>query len=326
MSRILITTDYLRPGDDVDQFLRRHGHDTVHRPYMGRRSRSELDDLLVGMAGALIASEPLDARAIARGTSLRVIARSGVGYDSVDLEAATHHGVAVCNAPGTNSTSVAELTLTAMLMCARRMLEIVDGVRDGDWPRHDGHDLHGKVLGIIGFGPAGRRVAELALAFGMTVLVHTRWSEPSPVGAVEFVGLDELLVRSNYVSVHCKADATNRGLINGPLLSRMRSDAYLINTARGSLVDEKALGQAVQDGVIAGAVLDVLNEEPMPAEHPFRDIPGITVLSHLAGQTVEARSAASNSAARSIVDVLAGSLPGTCVNREVWSAHLWPPS
>ena len=131
---------------------------------LGRRSRSELDDLLVGMVGALIASEPLDARAIARGTSLRVIARSGVGYDSVDLEAATHHGVAVCNAPGTNSTAVAELTLTAMLMCARRVLEIVDGVRDGGWPRHDGHDLHGKVLGIIGFGPAGRRVAELALS------------------------------------------------------------------------------------------------------------------------------------------------------------------
>lgn len=320
MSTILITTDYLRPGDDVDQFLRQRGYDTVHRPYAGRRSRGELDDLLVGMVGALIASEPLDARAIARGTSLRVIARSGVGYDSVDLDAATRQGVAVCNAPGTNSTAVAELTLTAMLMCARRVLEIVDGVRDGGWPRHDGHDLHGKVLGIIGFGPAGRRVAELARAFGLTVLVRTRWVDPSLAGELEFVSLPELLARSDYVSLHCKADGDNRGLIDGPALSRMRSDAYLINTARGSLVDERALGQAVQDGVIAGAVLDVLAEEPMPADHPFRDIPRITVLSHLAGQTLEARSAASISAARSIVDVLTGSLPGNCVNRQVWLA------
>lgn len=313
MSKILITTDYLRPGDEVDQLLRDNGHETIHRPHRTARSREQLDEIFSGVEGALIASEPVDATTIANASALRVVARSGVGYDSVDVEAATRRGVLVCNAPGSNSVAVAEMTFAALLLCCRRLLASVDGVRAGGWPRHDGDELRGAVLGIVGFGPAGRQVATLARAFGMTTLVHTRWRDAGLDG-VEYAGLDELLARSDYVSLHCKLDPSTRGLIDRDRLAAMKPTAYLVNTARGGLVDEAALAEAVRTGVIAGAVLDVLVDEPLGQDHPFRTVPGITVLSHLAGQTVQARRAASMSAAESILQALGGLIPKTCVN------------
>lgn len=326
MSLILITTDYLRPGDPVDVYLKEHGHETVHAPLRGRRDRDELVRLLDGVEGALIANEPMTADVLAAAPALKAVVRSGVGYDSVDVAAASELGILVSNLPGINANAVAEFTVGAILAASRRLVELAAGVAGGGWPRTDGHELRGSTLGLIGFGAAARAVVPLARAFGMTVICRTALApavEPavvppaagspavasgpgSPAADVEFVDLDTLLTRSDVVSVHTALTPATHHLIDARALSLMKSTALLVNTARGAIVDENALVAAVRDGVIAGAALDVCEVEPLPADSVLRGVQGITVYSHMAGQTVEAREAAGREGAIELVNALAG--------------------
>lgn len=314
MSRVLVTTDYLVPGGEVDALLRRHGHEIIYRPATGPRHREEARALFDGVHGAIIASEPVTADMIADATVLRVIARSGVGYDSVDVAAATDRGIRVCNTPGVNHDAVAEMTFALMLMSARRLTTVIDGVRVGGWPRDAGRELRGTTLGIIGFGPSGRAVATLASAFGMTVLVHTAHPDKAAT-AVQFVDRGTVLNRADYLSLHTKTDDRTRRMIDASALQSMKPTAVLINTARGSLVDEEALVDALDSGEIAGAALDVLDAEPLPAESRLRGRDDVIVTSHLAGQTVEARSRAGLSAAADVIAVLGGREPRHPVNK-----------
>ncbi|GAA4557042.1 phosphoglycerate dehydrogenase [Pseudonocardia xishanensis] len=306
--RVLITTDYLEPGDDVDGFLREHGCTTTHAPLRGRRHRDELVALLEGVDGAIIANEPMTRQVLAAAPSLRALVRSGVGYDSVDVAAAAELGVAVSNVPGVNANAVAEFTMGAILASSRHLVELASGVADGRWPRTQGHELRGATLGLIGYGEASRAVVPLARAFGMRVLCRTSVPPPpSAEGEVEFVDLDSLLRTCDVVSVHTALVPTTHRLIDARALELMRPTALLVNTARGPIVDETALAAAVRNGVIAGAALDVCEVEPLPADSPLRGTPGITVYSHMAGQTVEARAAAGREAAAELVRSLAGS-------------------
>lgn len=314
MSRVLITTDYLRPGDEVDDLLRRAGHETVHRPLRGRRDPEELVEALRGVDAALVANEPMTAEVLSRAPSLRVVVRTGVGYDSIDVEAAARLQVSVSNLPGINANAVAEYTLGLLLAAARRLVQSAAGVAAGGWPREDGHELRGATLGLIGYGAAARAVVPLARAFGMTVLCTT--TVPGDDPSVRFIGLDELLAASDYVSVHTALTARTRGSIGEAQLRRMRPTAVLVNTARGPIVDETALASAVRDGVIAGAALDVAAEEPLPADSPLRGVDGIVVYSHLAGQTAEARLAAGLEGARELMAALDGA-PRFAVNAGV---------
>lgn len=313
MSRVLVTTDYLVPGDEVAALLRGHGHEVVYRPTAGPRLPEVARALFDGVHGAIVASEPVTADMIAGATELRVIARSGVGYDSVDLTAATERGVRVCNTPGVNHHAVAEMTFALMLMAARRLTTVIDGVRAGAWPRDAGTELRGHTLGIIGFGPSGRAVAQLAAAFGMTVLVSTAHPDIQEAG-VEFVDRDTVLGHADYLTLHTKADRHTRRMIDTSALEAMKPTAVLVNTARGSLVDEEALAAALDAGEIAGAALDVLDTEPLPAESALRGRPDVIITSHLAGQTVEARLRAGLSAATDVIAVLDGREPRHPVN------------
>ena len=308
MSRVLITTDYLVPGDDVDTLLREHGHETVHSPATGPRSPEERLALFEGVDGAVVASEPVTAEMLERAASLKVLARSGVGYDSIDLAAAQRHGIRVCNTPGVNHDAVAEMTFGLLLMSARRLLSTVDGVREGRWPRAAGRELRGATLGILGYGPSGRAVARLGVAFGMTVLVSTSHPDPSEP-SVRFADRDTVVREADYLSLHARSDGTGRALVGPEQLRAMKPTAVLVNTARGSLVDEDALVEALREGRIAGAALDVVAQEPLPAGSPLRGLDNVLVTSHLAGQTVEARHRAGLAAAQAVVDVLAGREP-----------------
>lgn len=303
MPRVLITTDYLRPGDEVDELLRAAGHETVHLPMRGRRDPEELVAALDGVDAALIANEPMTADVLARATSLRVVVRTGVGYDSVDVGAADRLGITVSNLPGINANAVAEYTLGLLLAGARRLVQSATGVAAGGWPREDGHELRGATLGLIGYGAAARAVVPLAQAFGMTVLVTTEHPDDAPV---RFVGLDELLAESDYVSVHTALTDRSRGLLGASAFAAMKPGAVLVNTARGPVVDEQALAEAVRSGAIAGAALDVACEEPLPADSPLRGVDGIVVYSHLAGQTAQAQRAAGVEGAAELVRSLAG--------------------
>jgi phosphoglycerate dehydrogenase-like enzyme len=307
MTRVLITTDYLRPGDDVDRYLRAAGLETTHRPLVGRRDPEDLVAALDDVEAALVANEPMTADVLSRAARLRVVVRTGVGYDSIDVAAAARHGITVSNLPGINANAVAEYTLGLLLAAARRLVQSAGGVAGGGWPRADGHELRGATLGLIGYGAAARAVVPLARAFGMTVLCTTRVPEPGrTAGPVEFVDLADLLARSDYVSVHTALTERTRGLIGPAELRRMRPTAVLVNTARGAVVQEQALADAVRAGEIAGAALDVVTEEPLPANSPLRGVDGIVVYSHLAGQTAQARAAAGREGAAELVAALAG--------------------
>ncbi|UPZ26965.1 hydroxyacid dehydrogenase [Streptomyces sp. LRE541] len=307
MPRVLITTDYLRPGDEVDEYLRAAGLETCHAPMSGRRDPEELVSALAGIDAALVANEPLSADVLARAPRLRVVVRTGVGHDSVDVEAARRLGIGVSNLPGINANAVAEYTLGLLLASARRLVHSATGVRAGGWPREDGHELRGATLGLVGYGAAARAVVPLARAFGMDVVCTT--SVPEGLRgdpAVRFVPFAELLATSDYVSIHTALTDRTRGLFDASAFARMKAAAVLINTARGAVVDEQALADAVRTGGIAGAALDVVAEEPLPAESPLRGVEGITVYSHLAGQTAQARRAAGLAGAAELVAALEG--------------------
>ncbi|MEV0831404.1 phosphoglycerate dehydrogenase [Nonomuraea rubra] len=306
-TRVLITTDYLRPGDEVDEFLRISGLETAHLPMTGRRDPEQLVAALAGFDAALVANEPLTAGVLARAPRLRVIVRTGVGYDSIDVAAAARLGISVSNLPGINANAVAEYTMGLLLAGARRLVQSAHGVSQGAWPRADGRELRGSTLGLIGYGASARAVVPLARAFGMSVICSTRVparlrDDPS----VAFVDLPELLATADYVSVHTSLTERTRGLLGEAAFERMKPTALLINTARGPIVDEDALVAAVRAGQIAGAALDVVSEEPLPPGSPLRGVEGIVVYSHLAGQTAEARAAAGRRGAEELVAALEG--------------------
>ncbi|MCO8275170.1 phosphoglycerate dehydrogenase [Actinoplanes sp. TRM 88003] len=307
MPTILITTDYLQPGDEVDTYLRGQGFTTRHDPMRGKRSADALIAALDGMEGALIANEPMTAEVLRSAPSLRAIVRTGVGYDSVDVEAAASLGISVSNLPGINANAVAEYTIGLILVQARNLIGLATGVAAGNWPRGDGFELHGKTLGIIGRGAVAQRLRPLAEAFGMTV-IQEPW--------------EAVLPESDFVSIHTSLTEKTRHLINAAALARMKPTAHLINTARGPIVDETALAEAVRTGQIAGAALDVVDTEPLPADSPLRNFDNITVYSHMAGQTTEARHNAGLYGAHELIAALAGhpkhpvnAVPAKAINR-----------
>lgn len=308
MSRVLITTDYLTPGDEVDRLLRDAGHETSHRPMIGKRDPEELVEALVGVDGALIANELMGATVLERATSLKAVVRTGVGYDSIDVAAAAHLGITVSNLPGINANAVAEYTLGLLLSAARRLAQSAQGVAAGEWPRKDGSELRGSTLGLVGYGYAARAIVPLANAFGMDVLITTSFTpaDNAEPGAT-FVDLPELLSRSDYVSLHMSLTERSRGLIGAEQFKLMKPTAILVNTARGPMVDETALFDAVRTGRIAGAALDVVCEEPLPIDSPLRALGEVVVYSHMAGQSEQARRQAALEGARELIAALEGS-------------------
>jgi phosphoglycerate dehydrogenase-like enzyme len=288
---VLITTDYA--DAEADAVLTAAG-------YRVRRARGA--DLR-GVTGAIVAHDSLTADVLARADRLRAVVRSGVGYDAIDVDAAARLGIQVSNLPGINSNAVAEYTIGLLLSAARGLVASAAGVAAGGWPRGSGQELRGATLGLVGYGPAARAVVPLAAAFGMRILCSTRHPDES---TVEFVDLPTLLRVSDYVSLHTALTPATRHLIDAGALALMKPTAFLVNTARGGLVDETALVTAVSTGRLAGAALDVVTTEPLPADSPLRGVDGITVYSHLAGQTAQARHATALAAAHELVAALRG--------------------
>jgi phosphoglycerate dehydrogenase-like enzyme len=315
MARVLVTTDHT--GPEADRILAGAGHTSHHRPLRGLTA-DEVVAALDGVSGAIVANDPLTADVLDRCGALRAIVRAGVGHDSVDVAAATRRGIAVSTLPGINSNAVAEYTMGLMLAAARGLVASAIGVRAGDWPRTGGHELRGATLGLVGFGASARAVVPLAQAFGMTVLCVT--SVPDDRPGVAFVDLPTVLRRADFVSLHTALTDRTRHLIDAAALATMKPTAVLVNTARGPIVDAVALADAVRHGRLAGAALDVVDTEPLPADSPLRGVEGVTVYPHMAGQTVEARRATAVAAAHELVAALDGR-PRTSLNHHLMKAR-----
>ncbi len=246
---------------------------------------------------------------------LRIIAQTGNHVYHIDLDAAAERRIIVAKATGGGCTSAAELAIGLMIAVMRRIPSTDCDIRRGEWPTPMTHVLRGKTLGIVGLGYVGRHVAKIANAFEMKVLAWGPRLTPEAAASAgsESCGLDELIRRSDVLSVHATLSAESRGLIDARRLALMKPTAYLINTARGPIVDEKALCGALANGGIAGAGLDVFDEEPLPPGHPLRKLPNVVLTPHLGWPTDEMYARFADAAA----DVLLAYLDGREVPRFV---------
>jgi D-3-phosphoglycerate dehydrogenase len=261
----------------------------------------------------------VDLEAITVARALKVVGRVGVGLDTVDVGALHARDVILTWAPGTNAVSVAEYVMGAMLHHVRRYAAATEHIRGGGWDRQSfmGHELYGATLGIVGLGDIGGRLARRARAFGMHVLASDPLVHPAVAAVqeheVELVDFDALLRRSDVISLHTPLLGTTRGLIGGEALSKMKATALLINTARGGLIDERALARALREGRLGGAVLDVRASEPPEADDPLADCPHVTFTPHVAGVTLESNARASHHVVDEVLRVLRGERPRTAV-------------
>jgi len=317
--RVLITSIFLKEGDDVDRYLRAHGAKTVYHPWHGGRTEDELIDLLKGIDGAIVSTDPFTARVIQAADRLKVISRTGVGYDAVDVPAATKRGIIVTTTPGVNRHAVADWALALILCCARKVPENLAEVRRGAWARHEGTDLAEKILGIVGLGTIGKEVAKRGKAFGMRLLAFDLVQDPkfAEEQGIAYVPLEDLLRQSDFVSIHCFLNEATRHLVNAERLALMKPTAFLINTARGGIVDTEALCHALRAKRIAGAGLDVFEGEPLRADSPLRALENVYLTPHCAGSTTDARERSGTTAADNLIRALRGERPEGIVNPEV---------
>lgn len=261
--------------------------------------------------GVIIRVAKLPASVIEAAPKLRVIARHGVGTDNIDIAAATRLGIRVTNGPYSNSESVAEHTVAFIMALAHQLVKLDSSVREGDWDIRNRirlTEMHGKTVGLIGCGRIGRAVARrLSLGLDMKVLTYgTRHPEKLP-DYVELTGsLEELLQRSDFVSIHCPSTPETKGLITMKYLSMMKKDAFLVNTARGDVINEQDLYQALAEGMIKGAALDVLSEEPASCGHPLLSLPNVIFTPHCASHTNESFANMAVHAAMGVDEVLSG--------------------
>ncbi|MCW5892203.1 MAG: phosphoglycerate dehydrogenase [bacterium] len=245
-------------------------------------------DALVIRSGTKVTAE-----VIAAAEQLKVIGRAGIGVDNVDVDAATKRGIVVMNTPGGNNVTTAEHTIAMLMALARNIPQAAAAVRAGEWPRERwiGTEVCNKVLGIVGIGNIGAIVAERAVGLRMKVIAHDPFVTPEAAARlrVELVSFDDLVARADFVSIHVPLTAETRGLIGKDVLARMKKGVRVVNCARGGIVDETALAEAIESGHVAGAALDVLEKEPAKKDHPLLQLDRVICTPHLGASTAEAQ-------------------------------------
>ncbi len=300
------------PGDALERLQAEHEVEVW--PERVPPPRAELLARAPRLEGLLsLLTDAVDAELMDAAPNLRAISNYAVGVDNVDVEAATARGIPVGNTPGVLTESTADIALALMLGIARRLAEGETFVRAGRWATWEpglmlGRDLHEATVGIVGFGRIGRAVGRRLEGFGCELLTTSRSGG---------VGLDELLERSDFVTLHCPLTPETRGLIDDEALARMKPTAYLVNTARGPVVDTDALARALHAGEIAGAALDVTDPEPLPGDHPLLDAPNLLVVPHVGSATHATRGRMADIAVDNLLSGLAGKPMPHSVNEDL---------
>jgi phosphoglycerate dehydrogenase-like enzyme len=320
MPTVLITSPVFLTRDIKPMAkLEAAGWSVLHEPDGTHADEDRLIELLAGVDATVAGAEPYTCRVLEAATSLKHVARWGVGFDRIDLEAANRCGVLVTTTQGGNDWGVADHAFAMILGLGHALVANHLKIMGGGWGRPVGTDVWRKTLGIVGLGRIGRAVAQRASAFEMRVLAY----EPYPDRAfcnqwgIRLLSLDELLQRSDYVTLHIPGGGENRHLIGAAQLSLMKSRAYLVNTARGDLIDEDALYHALVKGTIAGAGLDVRETEP-PTDPRFSSLANVILSPHVAGVTHDTVSRMSHLAIDSILSAQNGEEPHGLLNPAAW--------
>jgi len=304
-SRVLVA-DKIDPV--CEKILREGGLDVERKDAI---SEADLVKAISPFEGVLVRSRIKIARPhIEAGRALRIIGRAGAGVDNIDVEAATSRGIAVVNAPGANTESVAEHVFALLFAACRHVDRAAQAFREGRWDRHAfmGTELKGKTIGIVGLGKIGRQVADLAHALRMEVVANSPRTMSMPARrrrfedqGIRLLDMMDLLMQADVVTLHCPLNEETRGMIGEPQLRLMKKSAILINTSRGPIVAQQALLRALTEGWIRFACLDVFDEEPPPADWPLRKLPNLIPTPHLAASTAEAQVRAAEEIARELV-------------------------
>ncbi len=270
-------------------------------------------------------TDKIDADLMDSNPRLKVVSNYAVGYDNIDIPAATARGIPVGNTPGVLTDTTADLAFTLLMASARRIQESIDYVRAGRWQTWGpklltGLDIHGATLGIVGFGRIGQGMAKRASGFGMRVLYYdvNRRADLEKSMSVTYAEMDTLLRESDFVTIHTDLNETTRHLMNAAAFAKMKRTAYVINTARGPIVDPQALYDALKAGKIAGAALDVTEPEPIPMDSPLLTLPTCLIVPHIASASVATRAKMAQMAAANVVAGVRGDKLPTCVNPEVY--------
>ena len=321
MSKVLVTPRSFGSSDaSLKTDLEAAVDEVIYNP-VGRPMRAdELIEIVADIDGWIAGLDHIDAEVIAAAPRLQVIARYGVGLDRVDLTAATSRGIIVTNTPGANAASVAELAIGLILALARQIPQADRATKQGDWPRIDGVGLRGKTVGLIGLGAIGSAVAQRLYGFECKILA----ADPNiPNGYaqddVQLLALPDLLGKSDFVSLHVPALPSTVGMVDAAFLAQMKPGAFLVNTARGELINEGALYEALKSGHLRGAALDCLGQEPPCPDKPLLELPQVIVTPHTGAHTDEAVDAMGRMALQACLAVLDGKKPEHVVNPEVYT-------
>jgi D-3-phosphoglycerate dehydrogenase len=311
-ARVLVTpTSYAKDDPSLRTDLEAEVGEVVYNT-LGRPLTSvELVQTIRGFDGYIAGLDSIDRTVIEAADRLKVIARYGVGVDNVDMEAARARGIIVTNTPEANSESVAELTIGLMLALARNIINAAQATKSGAWPRLGGVMLSGKVVGLYGLGSIGKRVACLLTGFGCSLLAFDLAPDTgfAQKMGIRIVMKDELIRLSDFLSLHLPLSPETQGLVDLDFLSQMKSGAFLINTSRGELINETALLEALQEGHLRGAALDVFTHQPPSPDHPLLALPQVIATPHMGSHTDGATNAMGWGALNDCLAVLRGENP-----------------
>jgi D-3-phosphoglycerate dehydrogenase len=301
------------------EYLKSHGCTIELTPQTKKLSEDEIIQKVKDLDAMIVGIERITEKVIAAAQKVKILAKHGAGVDNIDMKAASSKGIVVTSAPGANSDAVADLTIALFLSVARKIPFADRSIRQGTWPRIAGVQLSGKVLGIIGLGQIGKKVARRASGFDMKVLAYDVIKDEAFAlkNGITYTAMEEIFPQCDYISLHIPLTPSTQRLIGEKELGMMKKDTILVNISRGNIVNEEALYQALKTGTIRGAALDVFAQEPADKANPLLTLDNFIATPHMGGYTIEALRETGMICVRDIVNMLEGKHPQYVVNPEV---------
>jgi D-3-phosphoglycerate dehydrogenase len=310
--KVLVTaTSYASQDERLRTTLEEKVGEVLYNTTGKPLSSSQLQVLLPAVDGMIAGLDEIDSTALSSAPELKIVARYGVGYNNVDMEAARLHQIIVTNTPGANAKSVAELTIALILNLLRPVIPAVQKTKEGEWPRFKGISLQGKTVGLVGCGEIGKETARKLAGFDCEILAYDVFEDKifASKQDVHYVHLEGLLTKSDLVSLHIPGVPETAGMVNEDFLSKMKPGSYLVNTARGELIDESALVSALQSGHLRGVALDVFQQEPPEVDNPLLKMDQVIVTPHMGAHSDSATNAMGWMALGECLAVLQGQKP-----------------